>query len=282
MKEIIKNAYKSFVGETEYLLGQPFATKSDILVLAMHSTPLSCKVRFENLIEWMLKHYSPISPSQLSEVMEKPELYKQGPYVLFTFDDGLKNNLQTARYLSSKGIHAVYFVVPEFIDATNSEEYYLKNIRPFPDRRVDCTNADVTAMSWEEVNELLKLGHTIGSHTMTHRLHAEMKEKEIRTEIIQCKIFLEEKLGVSIEHFASPNNTLWSTNRFAAEVIQENHKFHHTTVPGIFDASLLKKGAIYRRNIECHWSSGRIKFALGYADLRRWQKLRDALSHLVP
>lgn len=282
MKELIKNAYKSFAGETEYLLGRPLTKKSDILVLAMHSTPLSYKHQFENLVEWTLKYYSPISPSDLNAVLKAPEHFHQGPYVLFTFDDGLKNNLQSARYLNSKGVKALYFVVPEFIDAENGEEYYLKNIRPYPDRRIDNTLGDVTAMSWDDVRELMTLGHTIGSHTMTHRLHAEMTEKEIQFEIPQCKSFLEHKLGIVVDHFASPNNTLWSTNQPAAALIQENYKYHHTTVPGVFDASLLKRGALYRRNVECHWSSGRVKFAMGYADLPRWQGLRDALSRLVP
>jgi peptidoglycan/xylan/chitin deacetylase (PgdA/CDA1 family) len=282
MKEIIKNAYKTFVGEAEYLFGQPLERKSDVLVLAMHSTPKSHKSSFDTLVEWVLKHYIPLAPEDFLLIETNPERYNKGPYVLFTFDDGLKNNLHSAHYLSSRGVRALYFVVPEFIEASNSEEYYIRHIRPNPDRKIDNTSDDVTCMTWEDLKQLQGLGHTIGSHTMTHRLHSEMTEEEIKFEIIQSKLNLTERLGVPIEHFASPNNTLWSVNRVAAALIKENYKYHHTTIPGIFDLRLFKKGAIYRRNVECHWPSGRIKFAMGYYDLRRWQVPQDALSHLVP
>ncbi|MFO0359813.1 MAG: polysaccharide deacetylase family protein [Flavobacteriales bacterium] len=282
MKELIKNAYKSFAGETEYLFGQPFARKTDILILALHSTPKSHQPSFESLVEWTLKHYVPLSPKDLLLVEANPERYTEGPYVIFTFDDGLKNNLYSAQYLSSRGVDALYFVVPHFIEASNSEEYYIQYIRPNPDRKIDNTKDDVSSMTWEDLKQIQALGHTIGSHTMTHRLHSKMTEEEIKFEIIQSKSILSERLGSPIDHFASPNNTLWSVNSVAAALIKENYKFHHTTIPGIFDISLLEKGALYRRNVECHWPSGRIKFAMGYYDLRRWQAPQAALFHLVP
>ncbi len=282
MKEIIKNAYKSFVGETEYLFGHPFSRKSDILVLALHSTPQSYRYQFESLVEWVLKHYKPLSPDDVKTVEANPDRFNNGPYVLFTFDDGLKNNFLSARYLSSKGINALYFIVPDFIEASDSEHYYIHNIRPQPDRRIDSSKDDVTSMSWDDLKQLLKMGHIIGSHTTTHRLHSSMTKEEVVKEVVESKMILEAKLDISINHFATPNNTLSSINRAAATLIQETYKYHHTTIPGVFDLSLLRKGMLYRRNVECHWSSGRIKFAMGYGDLRRWQEPRVALSLLVP
>lgn len=277
---IIKDTYKILLGETEYLFGRMTQRKNDILVLALHSTPSSKSHEFEVLVNWLLQHYKPLSPNALNEVSQGD--FEEGPYFIMTFDDGLKNNIVSARYLSSRGIQAIYFIVPEFIEANDGEAFYIKNIRPNPDRRIDNRKEDVTPMSWEDLQELLSLGHHIGSHTMSHTLDKSMHSEQIEHEILKSKKVLEEKLKISVNHFASPNNTLMSVNEECAALIKKTYQFHHTTVPGLFDASQLKRGIVYRRNIECHWVSGKIKYSLGYFDLPRWQGLRNALSLLVP
>jgi peptidoglycan/xylan/chitin deacetylase (PgdA/CDA1 family) len=277
---IIKDTYKILLGETEYLFGRMTQRKNDILVLALHSTPSSKNTQFEELVEWLIQNYKPLSPKALSEASDID--LNNGPYFIMTFDDGLRNNIASARFLASKAIQALYFIVPEFVEADDGEAFYIKNIRPNPDRKIDNSKEDVTPMSWEDIQELLSLGHHIGSHTMSHTLDKSYNSEQLEHEILRSKKVLEEKLNISVEHFASPNNTLMSVSKECAEIIKKTYKFHHTTIPGVFDKSQLNRGIIYRRNVECHWPSGKIKYSLGYFDLPRWQGPRDELSLLVP
>ena len=47
-------------------------------------------------------------------------------------------------------------------------------------------------------------GVTIGAHTMSHPMLAKHPEEEARSEIVASKAWLEEKLGLTIRHFAYP------------------------------------------------------------------------------
>jgi peptidoglycan/xylan/chitin deacetylase (PgdA/CDA1 family) len=59
-------------------------------------------------------------------------------------------------------------------------------------------------MTWEEVRGLARIGHTVGSHTMTHSNLAYVTEKDVRTELLDAKNKLEQELAAPIVHFSYP------------------------------------------------------------------------------
>jgi peptidoglycan/xylan/chitin deacetylase (PgdA/CDA1 family) len=59
-------------------------------------------------------------------------------------------------------------------------------------------------MTWEEVRGLARIGHTVGSHTMTHPNLAYVTEKDVRTELLDAKKKLEQELAAPIVHFSYP------------------------------------------------------------------------------
>jgi peptidoglycan/xylan/chitin deacetylase (PgdA/CDA1 family) len=68
-------------------------------------------------------------------------------------------------------------------------------------------------MTWEQVRGLRKAGHTVGAHTLSHPNVAQVSVSEARSEIVESKRRLEEKLGEAIEHFSYPHpalNPCWS------------------------------------------------------------------------
>lgn len=270
MKALLVKIYKDAVGRLEWLTGAPRMAPNELVVVCLHSTPRDRIADFERLTDTLLRHFKPFSPSRLQEYFDNKASFHEGPYLLFTFDDGLKNNLLNAQVLHSRGVQALYFLVPEFHKAANSEAYYTTHIRPQPDLHIDHRPEDRSAMSREEVQNLLRMGHHVGSHTCTHRLNASMQLQEIENEISGGKKALEEWLDCSVETFASPNDTFFSVSVECAEVIARNHPFHFVTFPGS-NATEGETQMILRRNIEVHWSAGRIKFALGNWDLRRWR-----------
>lgn len=276
MKKAAIEIFKNIVGNTEYIFKKLKYPKDELVVLCMHSTPADHQRQFENIVEFLLKHFTALDPKQLDEYYSGK--LKNGPYVLFTFDDGLKNNLQATKALEKRGLKALFFVVPEFIKSQNQKAFYLKNIRPITDPAFDKELEDFTAMSFDDLRMLQKNGHLVGSHSSSHTLHNKMSMSELTSEIVDCKMVLARELSVSPNTFCSINNTSLSVNSEAKKMISENYNFHFTTFPG-FNGTDKNRQIIYRRNIEVNWPIGKIKFSLGQVDLARWtfaiQQFRD-------
>lgn len=69
-------------------------------------------------------------------------------------------------------------------------------------------------MTWDQVRGLRKAGHTVGGHTLSHPNLAQVAPSEARSEIMDCKRRLEEKMGEPVEHFSYPHpalNPQWSS-----------------------------------------------------------------------
>ncbi len=68
-------------------------------------------------------------------------------------------------------------------------------------------------MTWDQVRTLHRLGHIIGSHTVTHPNMAYMGAEDLRIECVESKKKLEKELGAAVPHFSYPSPILqphWS------------------------------------------------------------------------
>jgi peptidoglycan/xylan/chitin deacetylase (PgdA/CDA1 family) len=272
MKQVIADTIKSCLGTIEGWIGGLNYPKDELIVLCIHSTPQSRLKDFLSIIKKLNQKFKALAPNELGDYFDGK--LKDGPYVLYTFDDGLKNNFAAAQILHKEGIHAFFFVVPDFIASKDPEKYYRKNIRPVIDERIDNQPEDFVPMGYDELKILIKDGHLIGCHTMSHCLSAKMNTEEIAKEIVASKDVLEFNLGSGISTFCSPNHTSFSVNSEAKKLIASNYAFHFTTFPGMH-SHMKNSQVIFRRNIEIFWSSGKIKYALGQWDLSRWSKVID-------
>ncbi len=59
-------------------------------------------------------------------------------------------------------------------------------------------------MNYEQIGSLLKHGHIVGSHTMTHPNMAYVGEHDAKTELAESKLRLEQGLQTPIRHFSYP------------------------------------------------------------------------------
>jgi peptidoglycan/xylan/chitin deacetylase (PgdA/CDA1 family) len=59
-------------------------------------------------------------------------------------------------------------------------------------------------MTWDELRGLVRTGHVVGSHTLTHPNMAHIAESDVRTELSGSKQKLERELATPIVHFAYP------------------------------------------------------------------------------
>ena len=104
--------------------------------------------------------------------------------VLITFDDGYVDNYTNAfPILKYYGMRATIFVIPAFVGKYDN---YL---------------------TWEQLREMEENGITVESHTMNHYKLEELPDDEIRSELLNSKQLLEEKLGHPVEFLAYPTGT---------------------------------------------------------------------------
>ena len=277
---------KSLLGNTEYLLTKLNLDKEELIVVNYHGTPKKFISNFRNQLNFFQKVFSIISPEQLNDFFEGKLNEVKKPKLLLTFDDGIKNNLLAAEVLKEFNIKAYFFVVPDFIDTVVEKQrtYFITNIRPAINSNIDYEVEDFTSMSWIDLRKLQEEGHSIGSHTQTHKLVAKTSTLEnSNVEIKDSRENIAKQLQISlhsISSFCSINNTLESISKKEIIVVKENYQYHFTTIPGP-NYSNSNKFFIKRANIESHWLLGAVKYAVGKWDLKRWTALEKAYSELL-
>jgi peptidoglycan/xylan/chitin deacetylase (PgdA/CDA1 family) len=72
---------------------------------------------------------------------------------------------------------------------------------PFP-------NETDLMMTWDDARALVKSGHIVGSHTMTHPNVAQVSLDDARSELSDSKLKLEKELGGPAKHFSYPHPAL--------------------------------------------------------------------------
>jgi peptidoglycan/xylan/chitin deacetylase (PgdA/CDA1 family) len=118
----------------------------------------------------------------LSDVLEKRDAPGggSGRSCVITFDDGHESNCTRALpALQEAGFRATFFVTAGWV----GREHY---------------------MTWEQVRRLAESGMEIGSHSMTHRPPASLREPELLAEMTDSKKLLEDRLGRPVVTASSP------------------------------------------------------------------------------
>ncbi len=106
--------------------------------------------------------------------------YPSEPGVCITFDDGCETDLiAAAPVLREFGFNATFYLVTGFLGTPG----YL--------------NAG-------QVRELDAQGFEIGCHSMTHPYLCDITDAELKREIVDAKLQIEQIVGHSIEHFSCP------------------------------------------------------------------------------
>ena len=143
-----------------------------------------------------------------------------GPAVCLTFDDGCETDLMAAApVLSEFGFHATFYVTAGFLGTPG----YLRA---------------------EQLRALDQMGFEIGCHSMTHPYLSDLSEPELRREIEDAKVSIEQIVGHPIEHFSCPGGrydarTLETARRAGFRTVA-NSQFH----PNRASTNLYKLGRV--------------------------------------
>lgn len=103
-------------------------------------------------------------------------------------------------------------------------------------------------MTNSQIKELLNLGYTIGSHSMSHPDFSKLSEDDAKNEMINSKITLEKTFNVSVTNFAYPYG-IRASKIIEKEILQN----------GIYDMLLGTKSNLTNNNQNKSWERDKME-----------------------
>ena len=162
-------------------------------------------------LEVLSKDFKFISYSEAVERISSNNI--DAPYMAFSSDDGLKNNLEASQVFEKYGASVCHFVNPSIVGENDFEKISAHC-------KIKLNSPATEFLHWSDIEFLLKQGHEIGSHAMSHTDLAKISEQELEDEIFESKDIIERHIG-SIDHFAFPYGREQNFNRKARELVSK-------------------------------------------------------------
>jgi len=155
---------------------------------------------FRGHLDWMKK--SGFRGLNVSEALRSPA----EPSVCITFDDGCETDrIAAAPLLGEFGFSATFYLTAGFLGTPG---YLMAN----------------------QVRELDRHGFEIGCHSMTHPYLSDLPDPELKSEIVDAKLQIEQIVGHPIDHFSCPGGRFdWRTLELARRAgfrTVANSRFH--------------------------------------------------------
>jgi peptidoglycan/xylan/chitin deacetylase (PgdA/CDA1 family) len=156
------------------------------------------KAWFRGLCEMLHKRFHVVT---LSEAMHQLNSGQRWPrrMTAITFDDCYRDNFFAARELARYGLPACFFI-PTAFPGTDHVFAWDTGLKRMPN------------LTWDDIREMTRMGHEIGSHTVHHADLSQISAEEARRELADSKQTLETELGQPVRWFAypygAPNNFL--------------------------------------------------------------------------
>ncbi len=136
---------------------------------------------FERQVEALKKRgFLDANPENIEDISKK-KLYLKHRYVMFTFDDGYKDNLQAAEVLKKHGYSGLFFISTSYLGGKLH---------------------GVEMLNHEDLIKLKKLGMFIGSHSHEHIKLSQLSLSEVKTQVERSVQVLSQYQKV--EDFAYP------------------------------------------------------------------------------
>ena len=213
-----------------------------------------CPAEFERQLEWLVDHGWRFAT--LSELATLENTHKT---VALTFDDGFRDNYETAHPLLAKhGAKATLFLVVDRMDRdwsiAKKAHHDSGELRAEP----KLTNGDVRAMLASGVWEL-------GAHTLTHPLLTTLNATEKKREIATAKAQLEAEFDTEVCSFAYPFGIFDAADKQA--VADAGYRFAVTTAAGI--STSLGAAALTLKRVKVSGREGWLGFAIRLRTGRR-------------
>jgi peptidoglycan/xylan/chitin deacetylase (PgdA/CDA1 family) len=123
-------------------------------------------------------------------------------------------------------------------------------------------------MTWGEVRGLLRQGHIVGSHTMSHPNMAHVAADALKREFVDSKRALERELGQPVTHFSYPCPALqphWTE----LTLRESRHAEYQTAVTTIVGLARRRDNPLSLRRILPTKSVDGLRWNMEYAFMNR-------------
>jgi peptidoglycan/xylan/chitin deacetylase (PgdA/CDA1 family) len=256
-----------------------------VQVVAMHETLAGDSERLRRQLDWVEKRFTFISPETFFGLWDRTSVLPNWskPAILFTFDDGRESNYTVAApMLESMGARGLFFVVPQFIGLTarDARDFYYSNIDIRGLARSE-SKEQWTPMNSEQLLDLVKRGHSVGNHTLSHANLSGLSTANLRDEIEGGSEKIASWTQRTVEAFAWPYS--WDAiNRQSWDLVRATHRFCFAPCPGTIDCLADSPHLIWRTEVEAYYSTAEYRFM--YSGLinplwaARRKRLRSALN----
>ena len=206
-------------------------------VLLFHDIPADRMGRFERLVRYLRDHHGLLTPDECRQWLSgdgKQPVAGREPCLL-TFDDGFRGQARAAHeVLDSLGVRAVFFVCPGLMDTAANEQRTAIGEHVFEGSVSGAAlPKDMALMSWDEARGLADAGHTVGSHTASHRRLTEIAGDDRVGEIVDSGNVIASRLGRPVEWFAYPFGNVGSIDAGALQVIGGRYGLCCSGVAGV-------------------------------------------------
>jgi len=155
---------------------------------------------FEDQMDWLQDNgFQIISLEEALLKLDKREGLRN--YLVLTFDDGYTDFFEHAvPVLETHEFKATVFVVTGKVGRESDWNY---------------SSQPHLTLSLSDLQDLRRMGYSIGSHSMSHALLSRLAMSDLETELRASRAFLESELGMSRFFFAYPYGTFGDRERQA-------------------------------------------------------------------
>jgi len=209
-----------FLNHLIFFISRKVYGRCHIRVVNYHGTPSTYQQQFEKQVRFLKRYYDDVKESELLAFLNKGEWNKDKPGIIFSFDDGLRNNYEVALPVLEKYGFTGWFCIPTgFVLCPEDQQVAFaraNNISP-------SHNGQLPIIIGQEQLKKVADNHEVLCHTYHHhRMNNNDPEEVMQQEIIDAKTGLEKLTGKLINGFCWVGGETGTYTKRAYEYIQRN------------------------------------------------------------
>jgi peptidoglycan/xylan/chitin deacetylase (PgdA/CDA1 family) len=226
--------------------------RNRVQILNFHEVRPAHQMGLDRLIRALAQSHTFVSYSDALDRMWTGRIDK--PYIAMSFDDGFKSAMHATSILKRHGIKACFFVCPSIIgerDPCKVKSFCVERLLTYPQE----------FMTWTDVENLVKAGHEIGSHSMDHPVISALPETAADEQIEESFAVLKRRIG-SARHFAWPFGLFHHFNaRGARATFEVGFESCASAERGCHTAQVERRALCVRRdNVVASWPTSHVMY----------------------
>jgi peptidoglycan/xylan/chitin deacetylase (PgdA/CDA1 family) len=224
---------------------------SFLRVFNYHSTPARFRDQLARQLDRICARYQ-IADANDMETLLSGSIER--PTAIFSFDDGLANNLEVAApLLEERKVGGLFAVTSTFPDVPRHAQprWFREHIRQESNEE-HADAGDLLSLTWQDVEELGARDHRICSHTATHhRVSRTSSSETLKLEIVESRNLIERSGRVTVDGFCWPV-AFDGANTLANSLVRQHYSFALCSgARPLFPGH--DRFRIYRTNVEASW-----------------------------